>query len=89
VKRLEKWQDDCKLEKERNAFEEKLKYEIKLHETKLKLESEHQAENGSSSKEIHAKQVEAKLPKLVNLTEITWIGNGFGVNSPNRLKNLV
>jgi hypothetical protein len=44
-----------------------LKYEIKLHETKLKLESEHQAklESGSSSKEIHAKQVEAKLPKLV------------------------
>ena len=35
-----KWQNDCKLEKERNAFEEKLKYEIKLHETKLKLESE-------------------------------------------------
>ena len=67
VKRLEKWQDDCKLEKERNAFEEKLKYEIILHETKLKLESEHQAklESGSSSKEIHAKQVEAKLPKLV------------------------
>ncbi|CAB3982783.1 Hypothetical predicted protein [Paramuricea clavata] len=27
VKHLEKWQDDCKLEKERNAFEEKLKYE--------------------------------------------------------------
>jgi hypothetical protein len=52
VKRLEKWQDDCKLEKERNAFEEKLKYEIILHETKLKLESEHQAklESGSSSK---------------------------------------
>ncbi|CAB4007192.1 Hypothetical predicted protein [Paramuricea clavata] len=67
VKRLEKWQDDCKLEKERNAFEEKLKYEVKLHETTLKLESEHQAklESGSSSKEIYAKQVEAKLPKLV------------------------
>ncbi len=31
VKRLEKWLDDCKLEKERNDFEEKLKYDKKLN----------------------------------------------------------
>ena len=66
VKRLEKWLDDCKLEKERNNFEEKLKYEIKLHETKLKLDSEHQVQlEAKLVKENSSSKVEAKLPKLV------------------------
>ncbi|CAB3997491.1 Hypothetical predicted protein, partial [Paramuricea clavata] len=57
VKRLEKWQDDCKLEKERNAFEEKLKYELKLHETKLKLESEHQANGASYETQRNSREI--------------------------------
>ncbi|CAB3990050.1 Hypothetical predicted protein [Paramuricea clavata] len=39
VKHTEKWQVDCKLEKERNAFEKKLKYKIKLHETKTRVQT--------------------------------------------------
>ncbi len=66
VKRLVKWLDDCKLEKERNDFEEKLKYKIKLHETKLKLDSEHQVQlKAKLVKENSSNKVEAKLPKLV------------------------
>lgn len=67
IKQLEKWQDHCKLVKEENAFEEQLKYEVKLHETKLKLESERQAKlkTEMSAEETKAKKVEAKLPKLV------------------------
>jgi hypothetical protein len=67
IKRLENWQNDCKIEKEQHAFEEKMKYEIKLHETKLKLESEHKAKMAEEkiSKEACLSQVEAKLPKLV------------------------
>ena len=55
VKRLEKWQDDCKLEKERNAFEEKLKYENEL----LSIENP------------QYEHVKAKYPHLaqVNLTD--------------------
>ena len=65
VKRLGNWLDDCKLEKERNAFEEKLKYEIKLHETKLKLDSEHQVKlEAKSVKENSSSKVEAKLRSL-------------------------
>jgi uncharacterized protein YaiL (DUF2058 family) len=35
IKRLEKWQDEYKQKKEYIAREEQLKFEIKLHETKL------------------------------------------------------
>ena len=44
-----------------------MKYEIKLHETKLKLESEPKEKlgEGSISKEACSSQVEAKLPQLV------------------------
>ena len=44
-----------------------MKYKIKLHETKLKLESERKEKlaEGSISKEACSSQVEAKLPKLV------------------------
>ena len=44
-----------------------MKYEIQLHDTKLKLESERkeQLAEGSISKEACSSQVEAKLPKLV------------------------
>ncbi len=67
IKRLENWQNNCKIEKEQHAFEEKMKYEIKLHETELKLESEHKAKIAEEkiSKEACLSQVEAKLPKLV------------------------
>ena len=67
IKRLENWLLNCKIEKDQQAFEEKMKYEIKLHETKLKLESERKEKlaEGSISKEACSSQVEAKLPKLV------------------------
>ncbi len=92
VKRLEKWLDDCKLEKERNYFEEKLNYEIKLHETKLKLDSEHQVKlEAKLVKENSSNKVEAKLPKLVISTcegnYMDW--QRFWVNLQNQLKNRV
>ena len=67
IKRLEEWQDSCKQENERNAFEEQMKYEVKLHEVKMKLEMERQAQLKveTPSAEAKVKQVEAKLPKLV------------------------
>ena len=43
IKRLEQWQDDYKQGKESIAREEQLKFEIKLQETKLQLQSEHEA----------------------------------------------
>lgn len=44
-----------------------MKYEVKLHEAKMKLELERQAilKVETSSSEAKVKQVEAKLPKLV------------------------
>ena len=67
IKRMEEWQESCQQEKERNAFEEQMKYEVKLHEVKMKLELERQAQlkAETSSSEANVKQVEAKLPKLV------------------------
>ena len=66
VKRLEKWQDDCKLEEEK-CFRKAVEIRDELHEAKLELELERQAKlvSGSLSKEVQEKQVEAKLPKLV------------------------
>ena len=37
VKRLEEWRDNSESEKEGNAREEQLRYELQLHEAKLKL----------------------------------------------------
>ena len=67
IKRMEEWQESCQQEKKRNAFEEQMKYEVKLHEVKMKLELDRQAQlkAETSSSEANVKQVEAKLPKLV------------------------
>ena len=67
IKRLEEWQDQCRQEKERNAFEEQMKYEVKLHEAKIKLEKElhEKFKVETVSSEAKVTQVEAKLPKLV------------------------
>ena len=65
IKRLEKWQDEYKQKKESIAREEQFKFEIKLHETKLQLQSE-QNTNVSDKQTIGArKEVALKLPKLV------------------------
>ena len=41
LKRLERWQDDCKQEKERLGREQKMEFELELHETKLKFETDY------------------------------------------------
>ena len=55
IKRIEEWQESCQQEKERNAFEEQMKYEVKLHEVKMKLELERQAQlkaSGSKTSQV-------------------------------------
>ena len=41
LKRLERWQDDCKQEKQRLGREQKMEFELELHETKLKFETDY------------------------------------------------
>ena len=67
IKCLENWLHNCKMEMEQQALEEKMRFEMKLHESKLKLEVEHREKlaEGKTSKEAGSSQVEAKLPKLV------------------------
>ena len=78
VKRLQKWQDDCKQEKERITREEQIKFELKLHETKLNLQSQLQTTTAENQPAVTgmAKGVQAKLPKLIitkfNGTYMDW-----------------
>ena len=65
IKRLEQWQDDYKQGKESIAREEQLKFEIKLQETKLQLQSEHEAKRAEKQAIQESKEVRVKLPKLV------------------------
>ena len=65
IKRLEQWQDDYKQGKESIAREEQLKFEIKLQETKLQLQSEHEAKRAEKQATQESKEVSIKLPKLV------------------------
>ena len=65
VKCLQKWQDDYQQGKESMAREEKMKFEIKLHQTKLKLESDREAQMAGKQSIESGKEVRAKLPKLV------------------------
>ena len=65
IKRLEQWQDDYKQGKKSIAREEQLKFEIKLQETKLQLQSEHEAKRADKQAIQESKEVSVKLPKLV------------------------
>ena len=65
IKRLEQWQDDSKQGKESIAREEQLKFEIKLQETKLQLQSEHEAKRAEKQAIQESKEVSVKLPKSV------------------------
>ena len=65
IKRLEKWQDEYKQKKESIAREEQFKFEIKLHETKLQLQSEQDTKVSGKQTNGAGKEVAVKLPKLV------------------------
>ena len=65
VKWLEQWQDNYKRGKESIAREEQLKFEIKLQETKLHLQSDHKAKMAEKQAIQESKKVSVKLPKLV------------------------
>ena len=55
IKRLEEWQDSCKQEKKRNAFEEQMNYEVKLHKFKMKLKMEQQVQLKVETPSVEAK----------------------------------
>ena len=61
VKRIQKWWENRKQEKELVTREEQIKFEVKLHETKLKLQEELQ--DAKPKRESTLEQM-AKLPKL-------------------------
>ena len=67
VSRLQKWLDDKKHEEEMIAREDQMKFEVKLHETRLKLQAELQTAKpeGQSTTSESTKGLMAKLPKLV------------------------
>ena len=56
---IEKWKQKSKNEKR------KMKFEIKLHETKLKLQEDLQIKAGNEKSSVETTVGEAKLPKLV------------------------
>ena len=56
---IEKWKQKSKNEKR------KMKFEIKLHETKLKLQEDLQIKAGNQKSSVETTVGEAKLPKLV------------------------
>ena len=68
LKRLERWQDDCKQEKERLGREQKMKIELELHETKLKFDTDYQTKLTAKQPAESGKEVRAKLPKLTIIT---------------------
>jgi len=59
---LEEWLHDQKLKQETHEREEQMQFEIKLHETKLKLQEELEQQKNVAS---HTPNTRAKLQKLV------------------------
>ena len=59
---LEEWLRDQKLRQETHEQEERMQFEIKLHETKLKLQEELEQKKNEAS---DTPNTQAKLPKLV------------------------
>ena len=71
IEPLEEWLANRKMEAENQEREEKMQFEIKLHETKLRLQEDLQAKAGNQTS-----VGEVKLPKLVitkfNETYADW-----------------
>ena len=65
IENLEEWLANRKMEAEKQEREEKMKFEIKLHETKLKLQEDLQIKAGNLKSSVETTVGEAKLPKLV------------------------
>ena len=61
---LERWLFDQKAKQESYEREERIQFEIKLHETKLKLQEELRNKN-ATSETTTTQTAQAKLPKLV------------------------
>ena len=53
------------MEAEKEERGEKMKFEIKLHETKLKLQEDLQIQAGNLKSSVETPVGEAKLPKLI------------------------
>lgn len=64
IENLEEWLARLKMEVENQEREEKMQFEIKLHETKLKLQ-DLQLKIGSQNQPAETPVSQAKLPKLV------------------------
>lgn len=60
VGKLRKWLEDRRRQEEMTVREEQLKFEMKLHEQKMKLQSDLQVSQAS----VTTKQTQAKLPKI-------------------------
>ena len=68
ISRLEGWLNDKEKQEKFSAQEEQLKFELKLHETKLKLQTElttNASPDTSNTTTITVSEKTAKLPKLV------------------------
>ncbi|CAB4044431.1 Hypothetical predicted protein [Paramuricea clavata] len=68
ISRLEGWLNDKEKHEKFSAQEEQLKFELKLHETKLKLQTElttNSSPDTSSTTTITVSEKTGKLPKLV------------------------
>ena len=65
IENLEEWLANRKMEAEKQEREEKMQFEIKLHETKLKLQEDLQIKAGNQKSSVETSVGEAKLPKLV------------------------
>ena len=79
IEKLEEWLAQRKLEADKQEREEKMQFQIKPHETKLKLQEDLQLKAGTQklSVETSLGTGEAKLPKLVitkfNGTYAHWL----------------
>ena len=65
IENLEEWLAKQKMEAENQEREEKMQFEIKLHQTKLKLQEEFQLKNGNLNPSAETPASQAKLSKLV------------------------
>ena len=63
VEKLRKWLEDRRRQEETTAREDQLKFEMKLHEQKMKLQTSLSTQ-GSHEGERSPKQTQAKLPKI-------------------------
>lgn len=65
IENLEEWLENRKMEAEKQEREEKMQFEIKLHETKLKLQENLQIKAGNQKSSVETSVGEAKLLNLV------------------------